>query len=339
MTRAPPWRPSLTKQSATPLHLASLRQHLLWGAVLAGTAVRGGAFGPAGDMASAGVPVGPFPAGPTAPTVSPCSGSGPAVEPAPPPKRRRLPEVSRPSPAAQALRATSERLSALGVQWEPQGVGRLLSKLAGHGQHPGAAVPRRLPAEAWSPSFHPALRAILLTWGAELYECGATGRDISGRPLSNQCFYLCLAAATSVDPGALATTAYEYKQRIEAAVLLSRGAHFPLEAEDGAFADFLEDGMSSVAALHHRAVAVADATSGGVIVYSSPAVLDTLAPVILLWHTPGHYQLIQWNPPAGQPRPRPGPFGERLDHPPGHEDAPVAHTLIVVRPPVFIDLN
>ena len=162
--------------------------------------------------------------------------------------------------------------------------------------------------------------------------------DNRGRPLANQCFYLSLAAATSTGPGATAATAHEYKQRIEAAVLLSRGANFPLEAQVGAFADFLEDGMSSVPALHHRAVAVADATSGGVAIYSSPAVLDTSAPVILLWHTPDHYQLIRWDPPAGHPTPRHGTFCQRLAHPPGHEDAPVAHTLIDVRPPFFIDL-
>ena len=94
-----------------------------------------------------------------------------------------------------------------------------------------------------------------------------------------------------------------------------------------------------LAACHANAsVAVADATSGGVAIYSSPAVLDTSAPVILLWHTPDHYQLIRWDPPAGHPFPRHGPFCQRLAHPPGHEDAPVAHTLIDVRPPFFIDL-
>ena len=97
--------------------------------------------------------------------------------------------------------------------------------------------------------------------------------------------------------------------------------------------------MTSVAALQNRAVAVADSTTGGVIVYSSPAMLDTSAPVILLWHTPGHYQLIRWNPPAGIPPPRPGPFGERLSSPPDYEDSPVAHTPVDVRPPVLIDLT
>ena len=148
-----------------------------------------------------------------------------------------------------------------------------------------------------------------------------------------------LAAATCADSGAIATTAYAFKRRIEAAVLLARGANFPLEAQEGAFADFLEDGMSSVAALHNRAVAVADSTTGGVILFSSPAVLDTSAPVILLWHTPGHYQLIRWSPPAGHPQPRPGPFGQLLSHPPGQAGTPVPHSLINVRPPVLIDLS
>ena len=82
--------------------------------------------------------------------------------------------------------------------------------------------------------------------------------------------------------------AYACKRRLEAAILLTRGANFPLEAEEGAFADFFEDRMSSVAALHSREVAVADAITGGVTVYTSPAVLDTSVPAILLWYTPGH---------------------------------------------------
>ena len=99
----------------------------------------------------------------------------------------------------------------------------------------------------------------------------------------------------------------------------------------------MADGMSSVAALHSRAVAVADATTGGVTIYT-PAVLDTAAPVILLWYTPGHYQLIRWYPPAGQAMPRPGPFGQSLAHPPGGEESPVPHTLVDARPPVLLDL-
>ena len=100
--------------------------------------------------------------------------------------------------------------------------------------------------------------------------------------------------------------------------------------------------MSSVEALHSRAVAVADSTTGGVTLYSAPAVLDTSAPVILLWHTPGHYQLIRWSSPVGHPLPRPGPFGHSLSYPPGRADAPlppVPHTLVDVKPPALIDLT
>ncbi len=121
------------------------------------------------------------------------------------------------------------------------------------------------------------------------------------------------------------------------AVLLSRGANYPLEAAEGAFANFRADVMSSVGAFHSRAVAVTDATTGGVTLYTAPAGLDTSAPVILLWHTPGHYQLIRWSPPAGQPMPRPGPFGQSLSHPPGREDTPVPHTLVDAKPPALID--
>ena len=65
--------------------------------------------------------------------------------------------------------------------------------------------------------------------------------------------------------------------------------------------------MSSVGALHSRAVAVAEATTGGVTLYSVPGALDAKAPVILLWYTPGHYQLIRWNPPEGNHNPGRGP--------------------------------
>ena len=99
--------------------------------------------------------------------------------------------------------------------------------------------------------------------------------------------------------------------------------------------------MSSVGALHSRAVAVAEATTGGVTPYSVPGVLDTTAPVILLWYTLGHYQLIiiRWNPPEGQSQPRPGPFGKRLRHPPGLANFPVPHTRIDAKPPFLIDLT
>ncbi len=239
----------------------------------------------------------------------------------------------------QALRATSVELSALGVKWSPPGVSRLLTKIGGRGRHPGAAAPRRISPELWLPHSHPSLLAVLNSWGAELFECGATGQDERGQPVHNQCFYLSLAAATCPDEGAMATTAYAFKRRIEAAVLLSRAANYPLEADEGAFADFLEDGMSSVGALHSRAVAVAEATTGGVTLYSVPGVLDTTAPVILLWHTPGHYQLIKWCPPQGQSLPRPGPFSQRLSQPPGREDTPVPHTLVDAKPPALIDLT
>ena len=95
--------------------------------------------------------------------------------------------------------------------------------------------------------------------------------------------------------------------------------------------------MSSIAALHNRAVAVADAVTGGVTLYSAPAVLDTSSTVILLWHTPGHYQLIRWCPPGGQPMPRPGPFGQSLSHPPDSEVG-VTHFLVEVRPPALLDI-
>jgi len=213
----------------------------------------------------------------------------------------------------------------------------LLSRLGDRGSHPGAAAPRRIPLADWHPTSHPALLSVLTLWGAELLECGAIGRDDQGEPLYNQCFYLSLAAATSPDHGAIASTAFTYKRRMEAAVLLSRGPNYPLQAEAGAFADFLEDGVSSIAALHNRAVAVADAVTGGVTLYSAPAVLDTSSTVILLWHTPGHYQLIRWCPPVGQPMARPGPFGQSLSHPPGSEVG-VTHFLVEVRPPALLDI-
>ena len=261
-----------------------------------------------------------------------------ATSSGPPAKRSRQTTAPHPSAAMQALRATSVTLSAMGVKWTAPRVSRFLVNTGGRGRHPGAIAPRRISPAVWSPHSHPSLLAVLNMWGAELFECGATGVDERGQPVHNQCFYLSLAAATCPNEGAIAATAYAFKRRIEAAVLLARGANYPLEAEEGAFADFLEDGMTSVGALSSRAVAVADATTGGITIYTAPALLFTAAPVILLWHTPGHYQLIRWNPPAGQDKPRPGPFGQSLAHPPGGEESPVPHTLVDARPPVLLDL-
>ena len=264
-----------------------------------------------------------------------------ATSSGPPAKRSRQTTAPHPSAAMQALRATSVTLSAMGVKWTAPRVSRFLANTGARGRHPGAIAPRRIPTAAWLPHSHPSLLAILNMWGAELFECGATSRDERGQPVHNQCFYLSLAAATAPAEGAIATTAYAFKRRIEAAVLLSRGANYPLEADEGAFADFLEDGMSSVGALHSRAVAVAEATTGGVTLYSVPGALDATAPVILLWYTPGHYQLIRWNPPAGQSMPRPGPFGQSLSHTPGPRPrpGPVPHTLVDARPPALVDLT
>ena len=263
-----------------------------------------------------------------------------ATSSGPPAKRSRQTTAPHLSAAMQALRATSVTLSAMGVKWTAPRVSRFLVNTGGRGRHPGAIAPRRIPPAAWWPRSHPSLQAVLNTWGAELFECGATGVGERGQPVHNQCFYLSLAAATCPNEGDIATTAYTFRRRIEAAVLLSRGPNYPLEAEEGAFADFLEDGMTSVSALHSRAVAVADATTGGVTIYT-PAVLDTAAPVILLWYTPGHYQLIRWNPPAGQSMPRPGPFGQSLSHTPGPRPrpGPVPHTLVDARPPALVDLT
>ena len=63
-------------------------------------------------------------------------------------------------------------------------------------------------------------------------------------------------------------------------------------------------------------------------------VLDTSSPVLLLWHTPGHYQLIKWRPPQEQALPRHGPFSHSLSHP-----TYVPHTLVDARPPALIDLT
>ena len=118
----------------------------------------------------------------------------------------------------QALQVTSVQLSALGVKWTPPRVSRFLAKFGGRGRHPGAAEPRRISPEAWLPYAHPSLLAVLTSWGAELFECGASSQDERGQPVHNQCFYLSLAAATCPDEGAIATTAYAYKscRRIEA---------------------------------------------------------------------------------------------------------------------------
>ena len=80
----------------------------------------------------------------------------------------------------QAVRVTSVELSALGVKWTPPRVSRFLATIGGRGRHPGAAAPRRISPEVWLPHSHPSLLAVLNSWGAELFECGATGLDGRG---------------------------------------------------------------------------------------------------------------------------------------------------------------
>ena len=82
------------------------------------------------------------------------------------------------------------------MKWTAPRVSRSLINTGGRGRHPGAIAPRRISSADWLPHFHLSLLAVLNSWGAELFECGATGLDERGQPVHNQCFYLSLAAAT-----------------------------------------------------------------------------------------------------------------------------------------------
>ena len=121
------------------------------------------------------------------------------------------------------------------------------------------------------------------------------GIDEQQAAAANQCFYLCLAAATQPLASPHATTALSYRRRIEAAVLARHPRWVdPAGPDAGAFADFLVEGLPAVPALRHRPIAVYNAAEGSCVIYRSPQWHEPLAPVLGLLHSGGHYQLLRW---------------------------------------------
>ena len=91
-------------------------------------------------------------------------------------------------------------------------------------------------------------------------------------------------------PEEVAATALRLKRTLEAAVRLVRGEASIMDNSLGAYADFLEDGMTSHPLLCRRTIAVFDGESGSVRVTRSPTLWSREAPVIALLFTRGHYR-------------------------------------------------
>ena len=202
------------------------------------------------------------------------------------------------------------------------------------GAQPGAILPRRVLTEDHPRAAHPGLWAVLDLWGGEVHECASTAADESGSLLLNQCFYLSLSAAVVAQPEEVAATALRLKRTLEAAVRLVRGEASMLDNSLGAYADFLEDGMTSHPLLCRRTIAVFDGESGSVRVVRSPALWSRDAPVIALLYTPGHYRWIRWS--SGSPPT--GALIAALAAPPAPHQA-VAEIQIDARPPVLMDID
>ena len=98
----------------------------------------------------------------------------------------------------------------------------------------------------------------------------------------NQCFYLSLSAAVTALPEGIAHTALRLKRTLEAAVRLVRGEEGVQDDQLGAFADFLEDGMTSHPTLCRRTIAVFDGAQGSVRLIRSPTHWCRDSPVIAL---------------------------------------------------------
>jgi len=216
-------------------------------------------------------------------------------------------------------------------------VARALRRLGRDPPHPGAAPPS---PRDWDPDLatsHPGLAWAVARWGGRRYECGARGEDEVGRGINNQCFYLSLAAAVRGTGEADARLALRLKRLFEASVRLVRGAHYDLQADAGAYADFLAPALTSYSPLRSRAVAVIDGEAGSIQVYRAPATLDPDSPVLALFFSNAHYQWVRWE--GG------GPTAAALASacygpgPPGAPLAPVPHLELEATPPVLIILD
>ena len=107
----------------------------------------------------------------------------------------------------------------------------------------------------------PGLHAAMNHFGARLIECGATSYAPSGEWFQNQCFYLCLAAATS--------PALEHIHQ-----------------------------QADTPALQDRAVAVFDSRTGTCEIFTPNSPTAPRAPVLAIWFSGAHYRWVRWAPPG-----------------------------------------
>ena len=180
------------------------------------------------------------------------------------------------------------------------------------------------------PASTPGLRLAWAALGATLMECGATSVGASGERVSNQCFYLALAAAASPPGASIHAEARGLRRRIEAAVREARPGWSDadlLGREVGAFADFLVWGLSSTPLLAGRAVAVYNAPEGSCEIFRPPGAGALSRPVLAICHVPGqagHYLWVRWGGAGGHPR-LPRLLGL---HRAGPANAPAVPTLV-----------
>ena len=211
------------------------------------------------------------------------------------------------------------------VSATPVHLGRLLQGLAAIPQRP--AVPLLPPRPVAFPATTPGLQQVWSTLGATLMECGATTRGASGEQVSNQCFYLTLAAATC-PPGEDHHEAHlDIRRRIEAAVREARPdwqeADF-LGQEAGAFADFLIWGLQACPRLQGHAVAMYNSVQGTCEVFRTPGLAEARRSVRAICYVPGHYLWVRW----GRTRGAPSLMALLARHRVGPRDAPSVPTIV-----------
>ena len=135
-------------------------------------------------------------------------------------------------------------------------------------------------------------------------------------------------------PEGMAATALRLKRTLEAAVRLVQGAASWQDEGLGAYADFLEEGMTSHPQLRSRTIAVFNGAEGSVRIIRSPTHWSRDATVIALLYTPVHYRWIQWSSPG----PTTGALIAALAAPPGGHLA-VPEIQLDARPPVLMDVD
>ena len=184
----------------------------------------------------------------------------------------------------------------------PAHLGRLLHGLAVIPRR--TAVPLLPPRPVAFPDTSLGLRQVWSNLGATLMECGATTRGASGEQVSNQCFYLSLAAATC-PPGEDHHSAHlDIRHRIEAAVREARPGWQVADLlghEVGAFADFLIWGLQACPRLQGHAVALYNSVEGTCEVFRPPGLAVARRSVRAICYTPGHYLWVRWGRTGGAP--------------------------------------